>query len=75
MTDPQRDQLQERLLPLVRLGHCLVSETDRLAAQIAAIADLDPSAEAITDAIWNAKTPEDGVRILMGDPAPEEQTA
>ena len=65
MTDPQRDQLHERLLPLVRFVHRLSAETDELAAEIAEIVGLDPSDEAVTEAIWNAKSPEDGEMILM----------
>lgn len=56
-----------RILALLQCTQALNAETDRLAAIIAELLGIDPSDEAITEAVWNSQDPATAVMFLKGD--------
>lgn len=63
---PDRDT-ECRILALLQCTHALTAETDRLAAIIAELLEIDPSDDAITEAVWNSQDPATALMFLKGD--------
>lgn len=69
MTDsliPDRET-ECRVLALLQCTHAMTAETDRLAAIIADLLGIDPSDDAITQAVWNSASPAEAVMYLKGE--------
>ncbi|MEQ8292511.1 MAG: hypothetical protein RIA08_09915 [Roseovarius sp.] len=56
-----------RILALLQCTHALTTETDRLAAIIAELLGIDPSDDAISEAVWNSESPATALMFLKGD--------
>lgn len=66
MSDQQDNQEKEHVAGLLAVAHAMVDYTDTVAGMIAFRLGLDPSDEAITDAIWNTSDIKEALKILLG---------
>lgn len=55
-----------RVMALLQCTHAMIMETDRLASLIADLIGVEPSDEAITEAVYNAQSPHEAVMFLNG---------
>ncbi|MBO9451469.1 hypothetical protein J7426_14440 [Tropicibacter sp. R16_0] len=63
---PNRET-ETRILALLQCTQAMINETDRLAAIIADLTQVDPSSETITEAVWNSQSPATAVMFLKGE--------
>ncbi|MGK7663347.1 MULTISPECIES: hypothetical protein [unclassified Marinovum] len=55
-----------RVMALLQCTYAMIMETDRLASLIADLIGVEPSDEAITEAVYNAQNPHAAVMFLNG---------